>query len=312
MTILELKDAIMHKKLSNFYVFTGEEIGIMNIYLEQMSKVYELPITRADSVASIYSRCTTRSMFGDKVGFYVIRNDTDFIKQDKVFPTISSKIRKNVIVLLFDKLDSRLKFSKEFKDCTVQFDALTKGVLKSYIKKTSKLSDDNADTLADVVNCSYDLAMLECDKINQFAHAENITADQSMKELLKQGQIYQPENSDVFKFTDAVCSHNASESFRIARILSENGVSAINSLGTLYNSLKSVMLIQVCPKGAGVCEVTGLDSRQVYFNKKYVGKYNVLHLVSSVKLLYKIIDGVKNGKIDEQYAVDYALVNILY
>ena len=312
MTILELKDAIIHKKLSNFYVFIGEEIGIMNIYLEQMSKVYELPITRADSIASIYSRCTTRSMFGDTTGFYVIRNDTDFIKQDKVFPNISARIRKNVIVLLFDKLDSRLKFSKEFKDCTIQFDALTKPVLKSYIKKSSNLSDAYADKLADIVNCSYDLAMLECDKINQFAEAENITDDQSMKELLKQGQIYQPENSDVFKFTHAVCSHNATESFKIAKILSENGVSAINSLGTLYNSLKAVMLIQVCPKGANVCDVTGLDNRQVYFNKQYIGKYTVLHLVSSIKVLYRIIDGVKNGKIDEQYAVNYALVNILH
>ena len=310
MTILELKDQIMHKKLSNFYVFTGTEIGIMNIYLNQMSQVYGLPIIRASSVASIYSRCTTRSMFGDVTGFYVIRNDTDFTKQDSVFSTIASSIGNNIIVLLFDKIDSRLKFGKAFKDCTIQFDKLATNVLKSYIKKKCKVSDKHAEDLIELVGGSYDLAMLECDKIKQYSQAMNYDDDYSMSKLMTDGQIYQPENSDVFKFTDAVLSNRPTESFRIARILSENGVSAINSLGTLYNSMKTVMLIQCCPKGSNVCDVTGLDNKQVYFNKKYVGIYDIQTLVFAVKLLYKVIDGIKTGWIDEQYAVNFVLVNI--
>ena len=43
MTIIELKSDIMHKHLSNFYIFTGEEIGIMNIYLNQISKTLNIP-----------------------------------------------------------------------------------------------------------------------------------------------------------------------------------------------------------------------------------------------------------------------------
>ena len=73
MNVMDLKTQIVKNELSNFYIFTGTEIGIMNIYLEEMSNKVNLPITRADSVSSIYTKCMGGSLFGDDVGFYVIR-----------------------------------------------------------------------------------------------------------------------------------------------------------------------------------------------------------------------------------------------
>ena len=97
--------------------------------------------------------------------------------------------------------------------------------------------------------------------------------------------------------------------FYIEEVLRNNDVSAVNVLGTLYNSLKSVMLIQCC-KG-NVCEVTGLDSRQVYFNKKYCGKYSTEKLLSTIKLICKTIEGIKSGYIDDCFSTRYVLVNLL-
>ena len=168
MTIIDLKDQIIKNNLSNFYIFTGTEIGIINIYLQQMSNKLGLPITRADSVLSIYGRCQGGSLFGDSTGFYVIRDDKDFMKQEQLFDTIKTSIRKNVIVLLYDKIDSRLKFGKHFKDDIVAFEKLTPNVLKSYIKKEIPLSDKNIETLMEVCCGSYDMCMLEIDKIKQY------------------------------------------------------------------------------------------------------------------------------------------------
>lgn len=318
MTIIDLKEQIIHKKLGNFYVFAGEEIGIMNIYLNQMSKVYNLPITRAESVASVYSSCTTRSMFGNKTGFYVIRNDKEFTKQDKYFESIKKDIGQNVIVLLFDKVDSRLKFAKAFKNELVVFEKLAPNVLKSYIKKAIKLSDTNAEKLMEICNGNYDMCMLEIDKIDQYQRAENMydaysgdkMADKAFETLLNSGAIYQPENSDVFKFSEAVCLHKTREVFDIEKILRDNGVSAINILGTLYNSMKSVMLIQCC-KGKNIKEITGLDGGQIYFNRKYVGVYPTSDLVRAVKIVNRTIAGIKNGIYEDEYAVRYVLACIL-
>ena len=315
MTIIDLKDQIIKNNLSNFYIFTGTEIGIINIYLQQMSNKLGLPITRADSILSIYDKCQGGSLFGDSTGFYVIRDDRDFMKQEQLFDTIKTSIRKNVIVLLYDKIDSRLKFGKHFKDDIVAFEKLTPNVLKSYIKKEIPLSDKNIETLMEVCCGSYDMCMLEVDKISQFVMSGEIrgydmTYDEAFTDLLECGVIYQPEETDVFRFTDAVCSRNKRLAFELEQVLMANNNSSINILGTLYNSMKSVMLIQVC-ESKNISEVTGLDNRLIYFNKKYVGKYSSGELVKAIKLISKVIEGVKNGWIDDVYATKFVLVNIL-
>ena len=315
MTIIDLKDQIIKNNLSNFYIFTGTEIGIINIYLQQMSNKLGLPITRADSILSIYGKCQGGSLFGDSTEFYVIRDDRDFMKQEQLFDTIKTSIRKNVIVLLYDKIDSRLKFGKHFKDDIVAFEKLTPNVLKSYIKKEIPLSDKNIETLMEVCGGSYDMCMLEVDKISQFVMSGEIrgydmTYDEAFTDLLECGVIYQPEETDVFRFTDAVCSRNKRLAFELEQVLMANNNSSINILGTLYNSMKFVMLIQVC-ESKNISEVTGLDNRLIYFNKKYVGKYSSGELVKAIKLISKVIEGVKNGWIDDVYATKYVLVNIL-
>lgn len=315
MTIIDLKDQIIKNNLSNFYIFTGTEIGIINIYLQQMSNKLGLPITRADSILSIYGKCQGGSLFGDSTGFYVIRDDRDFMKQEQLFDTIKTSIRKNVIVLLYDKIDSRLKFGKHFKDDIVAFEKLTPNVLKSYIKKEIPLADKNIETLMEVCGGSYDMCMLEVDKIKQYTDSLYLLCnkkdyDTGFSELLKCGVIYQQEETDVFKFTDAVCNRNKKLAFELEQVLMANNNSSINILGTLYNSMKSVMLIQVC-ESKNISEVTGLDNRLIYFNKKYVGKYSSGELVKAIKLISKVIEGVKNGWIDDVYATKFVLVNIL-
>lgn len=311
MTIIDLKNQIMKNCLTNVYIFVGEEIGIMNIYLNQMSKTLNMPVTRAESVASIYAECTSKSMFGNTTGFYVIRNDKDITKEEKAYQSLSKDIGKNVIVLLYDKVDSRLKFGKFFKDQTITFEKLAPNVLKSYVKKACpQLSDTNCNTLIELCNGSYDLCMLEIDKILQYKEASNLITDTAFYALLSSGVIYQPEESDVFKWTEAVCSRNRKDAFKLERVLRDNGTQSINMLGTLYNSMKSVMLIQCCT-GQHVCEITGLDNRQVYFNKKYVGKYKTEELVRNVKLISRVVDGIKNGLYDDTYATRFVLCNIL-
>lgn len=321
MNIIDLKNQIMKNCLTNVYVFVGEEIGIINIYLNQMSKTLKMPIIRAESVASIYSQCTSRTMFGSTTGFYVIRNDKDIMKEEKAYQTLSNDIGKNVIVLLYDKIDSRLKFGKFFKDQTIVFEKLATNILKSYVKKACPgLSDKNCEHLVELCNGSYDLCMLEIDKIQQyceypFTHdlglkSDLMNEDEAFSELLKCGAIYQPEETDIFKWTDCVCNRRYLDAFKLEQILRDNGTQSIVMLGALYNSMKSIMLIQCC-NGQHVCEITGLDNRQVYFNKKYVGNFKTEKLVENVKLIARVVDGIKNGLYDDTYATRFVLCSIL-
>lgn len=312
MTIIDLKNQIISNNIANFYIFTGEEIGIINIYLKQMSNKLSLPITRLDSVSAAYNLCQGGNLFGDSRGLYVVRDDKDFIKQDKAFETIKKDIGDNVIVLLYDKIDSRLKFGKYFKDDIVAFEALTPSVLKSYILQAIDLSSSNVETLMRLCTYSYDMCMLEVDKVKSYHSVNgNLTTDQVFKELIDSGVLYQPEDTDTWKFVECVCNRDKKSAFSVEEILMSKNTSSITLLGTLYNSLKSVMLIQATPKGANISEVTGLDKGQIYFNRKYVGKYSLPELVKGVKLIAKVVDGVKSGWIDDLYATKYVLVNLM-
>ena len=52
-------------------------------------------------------------------------------------------------------------------------------------------------------------------------------------------------------------------------------------------------------------------SRQIYFNKGYVGKYSDTELVRAVKLIMKTVSDIKGGRIDDMYATKYVLASIM-
>ena len=54
---MEFMTHIKEDRLLPFYIFTGEEIGLMNVYLAKM----KTPVKRESSVASILRPLTQRS-----------------------------------------------------------------------------------------------------------------------------------------------------------------------------------------------------------------------------------------------------------
>ena len=308
MDLTVLKDQIMKNQMLNFYIFTGEEIGIQHIYLNQMSKVIGLPIIRMDTVLEAYGKCKSISLLGKTRGFYVIRGDVEFTKQEKFYERIQSEIGDNLIVVIYEKLDSRLKFGKFFKPCTVPFEKLATNVLISYIKKQN-LSSKYAEKLSSNVAGSYDLSMRECEKIKNFSQARKITMDEAFNKLMDSGVMYHIQEVDVFKFTDAFMKRDVKAACEILNELDNSGIQHINILGTLYNSMKTVMLIQCC--SGDICNTTGLDNKQVYFNKRYSGNYDTSELVDGVKLIARVVDDIKSGKIDDKISVHYIIVKIM-
>lgn len=306
MTLLELKQDIMQNKLKHFYIFVGEEIGIINIYLTEMSNKIRLKIQRTGKVEDIYPKLGG-DLFGGSDGFYVVRDDRDFIKTET---NIVDDLGGSYLVLLYSTTDSRLKFFKTYKDRIVEFEKLSPEVLKKYIYRECSLNQNNLQKLCEVTGNSYDISMLECDKINQFSEYSSEDVNTSFNVLLREGVIYQKEEYDVFKFTEAVMNRKIKSGFHIAKVLSDSGVSSVNMLGTLYNSVKNVLLVKVC-ENPDIENTTGLDSKQVYFAKKCVNSYRVEELINAIHLIADVVDGVKNGIIDEQYAVPYTLVNML-
>jgi DNA polymerase III delta subunit len=316
MNLMDLKSEIVGKSLKNFYIFVGDEIGIINIYLNQIANVKSLHIRREETVADVWGKVSIRGMFASEPAIYVVRGDKDFPKQENHWDSLIGSLGNSLLILLYDKLDSRLKFSKHFKDSIVQFDKLDKPVIEKYVSQKLGCKGEFISQLIDMCGNSYDVCMLECDKILTYQKSTedrdgwySATKD-CFNQLVSDGTIYQSQETDVFQFVDAVCRRDVTTSFDLAGMLLDAGASSINLLGTLYLSLKAILLIQCCT-GSNIADITGLDNGTIYYNRKRTGKYSNSELVSAVRLISKTVDDVKSGYIDDVYATDYILVNLL-
>ena len=110
MDIVKLKSQIKSGKLDNIYVFVGDEIGLMNLYIGKMCSEAH----RVDNVAGVWKRLTSRGLGGGK-NFYVVRDDKEFLQAEKVWSTAEKMIRYGTLVLLYTNLDKRSRFYKEEK-----------------------------------------------------------------------------------------------------------------------------------------------------------------------------------------------------
>ena len=80
MDISVLKKDLLDKKLKSFYVFTGEELALQDIYINKIAEISNLQIIRADALQDIYTKLISKSLFAEKPKIYVIRNDEIYFK----------------------------------------------------------------------------------------------------------------------------------------------------------------------------------------------------------------------------------------
>ena len=103
MNIQELQKQIVNKELDNLYVFLGEEIAIQKIYINKMATIKNLEIQYIEEYKQIHNSLKANDLFGSKK-LYVILDDLDIIKQDKIWEEIDTN--GNIIIfkyLLFIK-----------------------------------------------------------------------------------------------------------------------------------------------------------------------------------------------------------------
>ena len=166
MQLHELKEQLVKKITQPLYIFTGEEVAVMDIYIKKISEIMGVPAKRMDSISSIYSRLQNNT-FMNKSNCYVIRDDKDYLSQEKIWAGLNSGVTqgKNVIILIYTNLDKRSKFYKSHTDMLTEFEKLIPEVLAKYIKKEIGLEINKAIEFANLCDCDYSRILLECDKL---------------------------------------------------------------------------------------------------------------------------------------------------
>lgn len=311
MDITSVKQQIQKKEPQHFYIFVGEEVAVMDIYINKIAECINVKPTRADSVADIVPKLTSNS-FLSVPQCYVIREDKEFIKSDAVQDFVDDKIQnKNIVILAFYSLDKRTKFYKAYNDSIVSFERLNEQIISKYIHKEIDLSERNTRMLIEV--CEFDLSRiyLEISKVKTFADKTGYSYDQSFIKLLEDGVIYEPPYDAIFDFVDAVLKRNIKLSYNLYRQCQDIGESNLVLLSVLYNNAKAVLQVQSCTS-KDISKSTGLTGFQIKCAKEKCGRYRNRELVNMMRLIQNVEKEIKTGEIEEAISIEYVLVNCLW
>lgn len=319
MKLHELQKQIVSKKLDKVYVFTGEEIGVMDIYLDKIYSIVGCDVVRMESVQEAYAKMTQRRISGAPRCF-VVRDDKEFLKQDKIWDTVFLLADKSpdYLILIYSSMDKRSKFYKRNTEKLTEFEKLSPELLAKYIsKELPGIKERDAYKLAEICECNYSRILLECDKIRHYAHRTQksngvVDFGKAMNILIEQGVIFQPIGDITFKFTDAILTRDYKNTSRYLREARQKGESEIMVLSILYNGFKQILMVQGLGRDQREpVKRTGLTPWQVKMAKEKQGHYSISELIKALKIVRFVEKGIKTGQIDADVSLEYVIVNIM-
>lgn len=328
MNLETLHSQLKSRQLKSFYVFTGDDWAVQNIYINQICKISGKDKCYMDSFSDIYSKLTTKS-FIQKSYVYLVRDDKDLLTNETLQEGLLSILKDNILILLLTAADKRTKFFKTYKDTICEFEPLKPEILAKYIKKKINLSDMNCSILINICEGDYGRCLLEIDKINRYIEdyynndygadcveyatgmkVLRITEDKAFEILLKDGTIYTPPKDAIFDFVDAILDGKVKQSFDLYKQCLAVGEAVMVMLSVLYNNAKAVLQVQSC-ESSDISKSTGLSGWQIMNAKKHLNVYSNYELINIMKLCQGCEMGIKRGTVEEKYAMEYIMINVL-
>lgn len=308
MNLQELQKQIINKNFDNLYIFLGDEIAVQKIYINKIKEITGLELQYVEDLKSIYNKLSSNNIFNVKK-LYVVIDDIDLTKQEKIWQDLQSKINDNIIIFKYNNLDKRSKFYKYFTQKIVEFNKLSNEVLTQYIKKEISLNNKNCEELINICGNNYNQILLEIDKIKNYSNP--LDSDDYLFEQLNNQGAFHKEISDItFEFIEKVLKRDIKAIYELRKKLIQIGESNIKLLSLLYTNFKTILLIQSC-NSKDICKTTGLQYYQVKYNQDKLDYYTISELVNILRNIQKVEKGIKTGTIDEVISLDYLLVNIL-
>ena len=310
MDLTTLKTHIKMKTLEPMYIFTGPEVGVMDIYIKQMAKVKEATVVMLDGIDDLAKKMHKGSMLKN-AQIYILRDSKDFLQDDTLTRKIthSNALSGAVLLLIYTNIDKRSKFYKTFQDQIIDFQPMKPEILMKYIQKEIYLADACCTKLIEVCESDYSRILLEIDKIKRYTEAKQVKEETAFATLMKEGAIFQPPKDAVFDFVDAVLKGKKELAFELLKSSYEYGEATMVLLSNLYNSTKQLLQVQSFKGDGKITEATGLTPFQVKLASERKGRNSTGDLIYLMRLVRDTEKGIKTGAIEEQMAMPYILAN---
>lgn len=322
MDVAGLKSHIKSNTVPSILYFAGEEWAVQKIFIGQISKVKGLEVKRVDSIIDVMRTFKSKS-FVQTNYLYIVRDDKAYMEDDKAQALLPTIIGNNVFILLLTNIDKRTRFYKTHLHEIIEFEALPERMLIKYIQKEIGVlfTEKNCKRLIEICQNDYGRILLELDKLKRYWKSTWDKRDvrerdggqewlnKCFDELVETGVIYTPPKDAIFDFVDAVIEGNP-KCFNLYEQCKAVGEATLVMISVLYNNAKAVLQVQTC-KSNDISKSTGLTGFQIMNAKKHINQRKAGELLNIMKMCRQCEQGIKTGKIEEQFAVEYILVNTL-
>lgn len=310
MDLSTLKTHIKNKTFNPVYIFTGPELGVMDIYIQQIAKVQEATVVMLDGIDDLAKKMHKGAIVKN-ASVYILRDSKEIAQDSDLALKISQKnaLSGAVLLLIYTNIDKRSKFYKTFQDSIVEFQYMKPEILKKYIQKEVYLTEPSYNKLIEVCESDYSRILLEIDKVRRYAKARVVSPECAFATLMKEGAIFQPPKDAVFDFVDAVLKGKKALAFELLQSSYEFGEATMVLLSNLYNSTKQLLQVQSFNGEGKITEATGLTPFQVKLASERKGRNSTGDLIYLMRLVRDVEKGIKTGEIEEQMAMPYILAN---
>lgn len=290
--LVSFQKDIRTNNLKPFYILYGEEIGLMNVYLNQMGNV-----VRETSVSTVWKTLTQKGLVSNR-RIFAVRDDKDFLSNESRWKRLPD-VRYGTLVLMVTKIDKRSKLLKAFPDNCVEFEKMTDAQLKRHF--VSKYSTIDSDMIEMVIQfCLNDYSRID-NELDKLSRLKNV--DASVVESL----VKHKTEIDIFSLVDDVLEYRPEQAIMKVTELLAKGESPIGLLTLLYQNFNNACLVL----GADEPKEANLGIKQFLINKiVYNFQYELDSAFEGMAILGQAIEGIKNGRYTESSAVYISLYKI--
>lgn len=305
MNIAELKKDMKANNLAGLYIFTGEEIYIRNLYIEQIVDLgfiwKELP-----TVAELFKSVGTTKLI-QKPTLYVIRDDMDFIKQDstvwdKLVAWVNNSVNK--VILIYNNIDKRNKFFKTFEENTVKFEKLSETVLLKYVQKEADISRENALDLIHRCDSNFNLCLLELNKVIMFSLSNNISIDEAYRKCCADRIVLDLPKESLEKYITAVMNKDFSLAIEISNDFDFTEEPPLKILAFLYNSFEALFAVVAYESGLSLKKNESGANFWAVKNAEIFGmKWQIKQVRDMMDFIQFLESGIKMGVVSADAAI---------
>jgi DNA polymerase III delta subunit len=305
MNIAELKKDMKANNLAGLYIFTGEEIYIRNLYIEQIVDLgfiwKELP-----TVAELFKSVGTTKLI-QKPTLYVIRDDMDFIKQDstvwdKLVAWVNNSVNK--VILIYNNIDKRNKFFKTFEENTVKFEKLSETVLLKYVQKETDISRENALDLIHRCDSNFNLCLLELNKVIMFSLSNNISIDEAYRKCCADRIVLDLPKESLGKYITAVMNKDFSLAIEISNDFDFTEEPPLKILAFLYNSFEALFAVVAYESGLSLKKNESGANFWAVKNAEIFGmKWQIKQVRDMMDFIQFLESGIKMGMVSADAAI---------